>query len=398
MPRKERRINEVGKDLAKSGSSAGQRKITDTFFATSSIANGKGVHDCRPNADTEIDAELDLVRSTDGESISIPPNTSEWSDNFDPNLYCIFDSKNFSETDRKSSRNKEGRFFQKDWLDNFQWLAYNREIKKAFCKVCADLAAEADKKRSPFANRAHGFSNWRKGMERLKEHDASELHNKLMKKNLILEKKDESIFCFINDSNKTRQQLRRAGMEASFSTLKTLLRQRLAIRCRDSMESHFFQFNKDKAEHEPGLKLLMEEKKMSNDVIAEMEKMIVLTARRHILRSINDQQFFALIADESADICQIKQISISFRTASEACDVRKEFIGIMPCEEGLTADELFSYITDVFLRCGVNNNKFIATSFDGASTMKSLAQKLKNRYGQQVSYIHCLAHCTELVV
>ena len=77
----------------------------------------------------------------------------------------------------------------------------------------------------------------------------------------MLEGKDGSIVSFIHDKNKKLQQLRRAGMEASFSTIKTLLRQGLAIRRRDSFESNFHQFNKDKAEHLPGLKLLMEEKK-----------------------------------------------------------------------------------------------------------------------------------------
>ena len=76
----------------------------------------------------------------------------------------------------------------------------------------------------------------------------------------MLEGKDEPIVSFIYDKNKKLQQLHRAGMEASFSTLKTLLRQGLAIRRRDSFESNFYQFNKDKAEHVPGLKLLMEEK------------------------------------------------------------------------------------------------------------------------------------------
>ena len=56
------------------------------------------------------------------------------------------------------------------------------------------------------------------------------------------------------------QQLRRVGMEASFSTLNTLLRQVIAIRRRDCFESNFYQFNKDKVEHVPDLKLLMEEK------------------------------------------------------------------------------------------------------------------------------------------
>ena len=137
---------------------------------------------------------------------------------------------------------------------------------------------------------------------------------------------------------------------------------------------------------------------MSNDIVAEMEKMLVLTARRQILRSINGKQFFAIIAAESADISKTEQISISFRTASETYYVKEEFIGIMPCKEGLTADALLSYITDVFIRCEVNNDKFIAMSFDGASAMKSLAEKLKNCDEQQVSYIDCLAHCTELVV
>ena len=55
-------------------------------------------------------------------------------------------------------------------------------------------------------------------------------------------------------------------MEASFSTLKTLLRQGLAIRRRDSFESNFYEFNKDNAKHVLGFKLLMEEKKYARYV------------------------------------------------------------------------------------------------------------------------------------
>ena len=212
-------------------------------------------------ANSENNMGLDVARSTCDTSVPIFRNTSGSNVNdFDPKLCCVFDAKNCSETDRENSRNKEEKFFQKEWFDNFQWLTYNREIKKAFCKVCADLATESEKKLSPFANETLGFSNWKKGMKKLKEHDASELHKKWIKKKLMLEGKDESIVSLIYDKSKKLQQLRRAGMEASFSTLKALLRQGLAIRRRDSFESDFYQFNKDKAEHAPGLKLLMEEK------------------------------------------------------------------------------------------------------------------------------------------
>ena len=81
-----------------------------------------------------------------------------------------------------------------------------------------------------------------------------------MNRKFMLEGKDEWIVSFIYEVNKKLQQLRRAGTEASFSTLKTLLRKGLAIRRKDSFESNFYQFNKGKAEHVPGLKLLMEEK------------------------------------------------------------------------------------------------------------------------------------------
>ena len=217
MPRKERRTNNVQKELAKAGSSAGQTKITDTFFATSSCGRGVGGNAARnvsvrsPNAkdvdtndnlnigdgipNSENNMGLDVERSTCNTSVSIFRNRSGSNVNdFDPKLCCVFDAKNFFETDRENSKNKEGRFFQKEWFDNFQWLAYNREIKKAFCKVCANLATESEKKRSPFANETLGFSNWKKGMEKLKEHDASELHKKWMKKNLCWKIKMSRLF------------------------------------------------------------------------------------------------------------------------------------------------------------------------------------------------------------
>ena len=297
MPRKERRTNNVQKKLAKAALSAGQTKTTSTFFATSSC--GRGVHggnaatnvsvrspnakdiDTNSNlitgdgiANSENDMGLDFARSTCDASVSISRNTSGSNVNdFDSTLCCVFDAKNFSETDRENSRNKEERIFQKKWFDNFQWSAYNREIKKAFCKFCADLATESEKKRSPFANETLGFRSWKKGMKKLKENDASELHKKWVKKKLMLGGKDESIVSFIYDKNKKLQQLHRDGMEASFSTLKTLLRQGLAIRRRDFFGSTFYQFNKHKAKHVPDLKLLVEEKiYMSNDIVAEMEK------------------------------------------------------------------------------------------------------------------------------
>ena len=137
MPRKESRTNNVQKELAKTGSSAGQTKVTDTFFATSSC--GRGVHggdaasnvslrspnakdvDTNDNlntgdgiANSENDMGLDFSRSTCDASVLISRNTSGSNVNdFDPKLCCVFEDKNFSKTDRENRRNKEERLFQK---------------------------------------------------------------------------------------------------------------------------------------------------------------------------------------------------------------------------------------------------------------------------------------------
>ena len=144
MPRKERRNNNVQKEMAKAGSSARQTKITDTFFAISSC--GRGVHGSNaasnvsvrsPNAkdvdtkgnlntgdgiaNSENNMGLDVTRSTCDTSVSIFRNTSRSNVNdFDPKLCCVFDAENFSETDGENNRNKEGRPFQKEWFNSFQ--------------------------------------------------------------------------------------------------------------------------------------------------------------------------------------------------------------------------------------------------------------------------------------
>ena len=107
----------VQKELAKAGLSAGQRKITDTFFATSSCV--KGVHggnatsnvsvrspdakdvDTNKNLNTgdgitnsENNMGLDFARSTCDASVSISRNTSgSYVNDFDPKLCCVFGAK-----------------------------------------------------------------------------------------------------------------------------------------------------------------------------------------------------------------------------------------------------------------------------------------------------------------
>ena len=158
MPRKERRNNNVQKEMAKAGSSARQTKIIDTFFALSSC--GRGVHGGNaasnffvrsPNAkdvdtngnlntgdgiaNSENNMGLDVARSTCDTSVSIFRNTSRSNVNdFDPKLCCVFDAENFSETDREIVGTKREDLFKKNGLIVSNDWHIIKKSKKFFAK------------------------------------------------------------------------------------------------------------------------------------------------------------------------------------------------------------------------------------------------------------------------
>ena len=55
--------------------------------------------------------------------------------------------------------------------------------------------------------------------------------------------------------------------------------------------------------------------------------------------------------------------------------MKEAFIGIMPCDGGLTFRAVLGYIKDTMIRCSFDANKLVAVSFDGA--LKCIARLIK---------------------
>ena len=98
---------------------------------------------------------------------------------------------------------------------------------------------------------------------------------------------------------------------------------------------------------------------MSHDILNGQEELLVLKARRRLVDEINSNGFFAIICDESSDISKVEQLSLS-----------EDFIGIMPCDEGLTSEAVLKYVKDIIVRCNMDPTKLISMAFDGTSAMK----------------------------
>ena len=133
----------------------------------------------------------------------------------------------------------------------------------------------------------------------------------------------------------------------------------------------------------------------AHGILDEQREMLVSRARREL---IQQKSIFAILADESSDVAKKEQLSFSIRTCSDKYEVSEDFFGIYECSDGLSSDALLGYIKDILIRTSLDGKKMAAMGFDGGVAMKSFSQKLKTKIAQNAIYVHCFAHCNELIV
>ena len=116
------------------------------------------------------------------------------------------------------------------------------------------------------------------------------------------------------------------------------------------------------------------------------------------MNNILSKMFYSILADESSDVSKKEQLSFSARICNDNYEVSENFVGIYECSQGISSDALLRYTKDILLRCGMNGERMTAMSFDGAAAMKALARLLKADVEPNDIFIHCFAHCNELIV
>ena len=130
----------------------------------------------------------------------------------------------------------------------------------------------------------------------------------------------------------------------------------------------------------------------------EICHIFVSAARRELLAGSLEKNFYSILTDESSDIAKKEQLSFSVRTCSNDYEVFEDFLGVFECMDGGSTDSLLHYIKDLHQRTLLDGQKMVAMGFDGAAAMKSLAQKQKSEIAPNAIYVHCFAHCNELIV
>eukprot|EP00112_Aurelia_sp_Birch-Aquarium-sp1_P022111 Seg612.2 transcript_id=Seg612.2/GoldUCD/mRNA.D3Y31 product="hypothetical protein" protein_id=Seg612.2/GoldUCD/D3Y31 len=225
MPRADRDKKAATKALAEAAAQPGQSRITSIIARTSGTNDANELAVC---AVTEGDTSENETQMPVDDNVAIQET---W----------VNSANDYTSQDKKSSE-KNGRSFLGEWFAKHDWLVYNREKKKAFCSTCTD---NSDTQKGAFNSKyGEGFDNWKKGAEKLRDHEESFVHKAAC---AAMARAKRTLAATFSSLQLERQQLRKKGLISHLQTLKTLLRQGVAIRGKTDSESNIYQFDLDKA-------------------------------------------------------------------------------------------------------------------------------------------------------
>ena len=243
-----------------------------------------------------------------------------------------------------------------------------------------------------------GFCNWKKGKEKFRDHEMSQVHNEAVLKYESLSR--PGVLEIANSALKKDQKERREMLMKQLHSLRFLMRQGLAVRGHSNTdEGNLYQLMKFQAVGSSQLQSwLIDKKYQSPEIVNEQIRLMSKQVLRSILINIKKQPFYGIIADETTDISGKEQLAISLRWVTSSYEIHEDLIGLVYVEM-TDASTLKTVIRDSLIRCGVSLSSCRGQAYDGAANMarhlNGLAAKILAEEPKAI-FVHCLAHSVNL--
>uniref|UniRef100_A0A8C6NYU6 DUF4371 domain-containing protein n=1 Tax=Nothobranchius furzeri TaxID=105023 RepID=A0A8C6NYU6_NOTFU len=262
-------------------------------------------------------------------------------------------------------------------------------------------------KLTPFAVKSEptfitsGFKNGKKAIEKFKAHKGSHTHRHAVS---VTAQENHPINTQLSSFLANQQADNRHCLEKIVSSIKYLAWQGQALRGHDDENSNFFQLLKDEAEDDVLLAKWLQ-RSQKEYTSSQIQNEIMSTMSTNIVRGIADTiraqpvLHYAVIMDGTQDISGQEQESICLRYVDKDLKPHEEFIGLYGVPE-TTGKARAEVVQDVLLRLNLPKQGLRGQTFDGAANMAGMHAGAQARIKQEqplALYIHCGAHCTNLI-
>ena len=318
----------------------------------------------------------------------------------------------------------KGRRFNFKWLEMFPWLAYSQFLDGAFCINCVLFGGESSHNASKLQYLYKlPLNTWSNALERLKSHvDKSPIHATATMKasqfRLVMENRTKSIDLQLDNICSKQVEQNRLKLKPIVGAIVFCGRQNIALRGHRDDASYLkadannpgnlqelLNFLSVCGNNSDGNSLLSSSAKNATYRSKTTQSEIINICGDYILHKImgevKNAKFYSVLADEAADISNVEQMALVLRFVDTTGHIREEFVGFVPCDQGLSGEALSNTIMQSITKIGISMDNCRGQGYDGAGNMAgkwSGAAARIQRLHPQALYVHCASHILNLCV
>ena len=314
----------------------------------------------------------------------------------------------------KTVQDGQQRKFNRSWLDKFCWLSYSKNEDGAYCKYCVFFAKRAVGKGSHENLKSLvtcKFANWKHALEVFKNHKDTEYHKAAIVDgdnfvHMMTHKTDDIQHRV--DASLAQQVIQNRGrLVPIIEAIIVCGRQDIALRGhRDSGPiivdksdvkniGNFRSLLKYRAKGDEKLREILEgpgkrDKYISSGIQNEIINCINDQLLRRVVQRVNAAKGFSVLADETADIAGLAQLSLCARYVSDGLQIREDFLQFVEVHD-VTGNGIAKSILTALSSFGIHVSFLRGQGYDGAAAMSG-AQAIIQQSHPLAVYSHCAAH------
>jgi Domain of unknown function (DUF4371)/OTU-like cysteine protease/hAT family C-terminal dimerisation region len=293
------------------------------------------------------------------------------------------------------------RSYRSQWSATFPWINYDAQQDHITCAVCVKYQAMDKNKAGHLADSfIKGFRNWKRATEKLKIHEESCSHRHALS-TVQFRESGTDVANMLDKRVRELQVSSRAALKSIIECLLYLAYQGMPLRGKTDKTSNFNnllnliqKYCVDLANH-----LKRKRSYVSHDMQNEILQLSANQVLREIVKEAKASGPLGLLVDGCQEGTS-EQICVCIRYCTTDLTVHEKVLGLY-ATSNTDAETLTNVILDVFLRLDLPVERIVGQAYDGASSMSGCISGVQARVRDKApmaSYVHCNAHCLDLVL
>ncbi|XP_023311927.1 zinc finger MYM-type protein 1-like [Anoplophora glabripennis] len=322
-----------------------------------------------------------------------------------------------------SGPNKKKLKFQHTWLSKWNWLAYSEIENGCYCKYCVvfSKAGAGVNAQSLGALTKNKFDNWKKAIGVFEKHSLAQYHlRSLSDADNFLKVDRNNLLSIENKLSADRTAKILKNRQKIIPIIEAVILcgiQEIALRGHrdsgkittddgDKGEGNFRAILRYRAKGDEILKAALEgpgernkyiSPSIQNEIINSCNSLIL----EKVVSEVNTSKCFSVLADETADISGVEQVSLCVRYVDmTSIKIKEHFLQFVQTAD-LTGSGLAAIIMDNLRKWGIDTKYLKGQEYDGAAAMSGkfngVQTHIKREYPTAL-YVHCAAHSLNLAV